>query len=750
MAGLYGGTVVPTDYSSQPTSFADSISKHFDAMYRNFPNRPKKMSALEAAQTMQIMQNMRLQRDAEFAGKSGAGAGTGEKTAGQQYLGKSLGGGGTTHSSGGHGDGEEKEHPREARSWQAAENEKNRQHEIAKWNAERESKRTGVFNQRPSGLPAQAGGSGMSSSLPTQATPATPIPVYSDMGMDTSTGYTSPGEFGETMPDVNYGGVAGTGDEVPIDFGYNPDYQAAGDAGIPTPVYGDGGGYDPGGGGGDGSTPPGEFGENGGGGYGSTPAADYGGVSTPIPNAAATPDVQATQPDSNVPQDSLGYAKGTKYIEEDQYAKLHEGEAVVPKPLNPAANPDQASTPIGDIIAALPDSKRANEMFAAPANAAGRGLATLGKQAYNDFVQPVVNAVAPTVDRFGRGLALDFPNKPGAPIPTQQAPVQVPPAEIAKNDQIINSAQAAIAKPQMDYATWAKNNPTMAGKGDALLDPAKRDAFLKSTQTTGAAQSVPGGGALPGPIIKDYAPNEQAAAQKDWSNIQKDTRPGGGGMAVHDATGGQIMRTDVLPAPAQQQKAGPSSEKELRAALGQRVLEGWQNGQMNLDETTKALKGLQDYDNSVIKGGLPGVEEKLNMRYEKDKQKAEEAFVRKQEDQVVKDRHDAYKEGMKQWSDASKIEDPHERVDRQMQLNREHFASLLPPEAQDLAKVPVSLDAFIYKSKMLARQKMMENPNDIKSKEYFASLNTPEGKKKAELEWKEMTAKRDSYLRPRR
>ena len=711
MAGFYGGTVVPTDYS-QPTSFVDSMSKHFDALYRNFPNRPKRMSALEAAQTAQIMQNMRMQRDAE-GGKSGDSG-----TAG----GMMKGGGGREKSTGATGstDVGYKEDPRDVRAWNEKQAAMNREHDFAKIKAEADAKRTGVYNT-PGGSALPVPSATQPTSGLTSVSPGVTQPAYSDNApyYGTNTPY---------LPESSGVGNISASDQ----FARSPESTEAVNAmmapSVPSAIPGAAATVQ--------SNVPGQMTSepvN----YEPNPAytaADLGGVPSPIANAAATPDVQATQPDTAVPLDS--YAKGSSYVPKKGLYELEEGEAVIPTENNPNADAfapgitgpggiwdtaKRGASAVGNFLADIPLS---------PSGVTARDTANMVSK-----IPGALNSLAPDGsgqprDAFSNyGLSATAPlmqTQSGAgagALPAVKQVAAIPPAQIAQNSKSVNAAQVA-EKPQMDYATWAKQNPTMAGKGDALLDPAKRDAFIQSMKSTGAAQSVPGGGALPGPIIKDYAPSEQAAAQSDWSNIQRDTRPGGGGMAVHDATGEQIVRTDVLP--AAQKNAGPSSEKELRAALGQRVLEGWQKGELNLDDTTKALKGLQDYDNSVIKGGLPGVEEKLNMRYEKDKQKAEEAYVRKQESERLSAHRDEYKEYTKEYNKTLHMEDPQEAARTQMQLNQGWYEKILPQGAKHLAGVPEQFENSLAILKRENYEKRKKAPNDQALIEENANYGKPE------------------------
>jgi hypothetical protein len=461
-------------------------------------------------------------------------------------------------------------------------------------------------------------------------------------------------------------------------------------------------------------------------------------------------------------------SEGKQRIDKNKLVYVHKNEAIIPAHLNPFISEDERQSAERErkmrpgMVNGIPayaegtprvetdEERAAAERAFAPGlygvKQIGNAISAIPNAIYENVQKPLESAGAkagelatramqsPSPEYMGRamqGIAAQGGSPPVPAylnkdaIPSASIPSAVAPEVVAQNNAAIAGAQAAIAKPQMDYATWAKANPTMAGKGDALMG-----GVVASPQAQAGLATLDRG-ALP-QAKPAYAPTGQG--------------PGGGTMTSYDQTG--QASTQILP--TNEERASQQPKRDLRKDIEQQISDQYYAGKLSHKDAIAGISALQQYDNQKIKGGLPGLEEKMNMRYETDQKKAEAAHARKIEDVQAKEHHELYQNLTKDWRIADKIEDPHEKVKRQMEINRDYFQAVLPPEAQQLAEVPIDPRAAIYQAKMKLKGAIVEQPDNADLRKAWITINTPAGEQEILADHQKRVALRNSYLQRNR
>jgi hypothetical protein len=83
-----------------------------------------------------------------------------------------------------------------------------------------------------------------------------------------------------------------------------------------------------------------------------------------------------------------------------------------------------------------------------------------------------------------------------------------------------------------------------------------------------------------------------------------------------------------------------------------------------------------------------------------------------------------------------------------MEINREYYQAVLPPEAQHLADVPIDPKAALYKAKMNFRKNIVDSDGAEGQvwREKWKQINTPQGEQEFLTDHQKAIAMRNSFL----
>jgi len=677
----------------------DDLSRWATLLYQNFPNRPKRMSALDAANAMKAMaeaRKIRAEADKTERGRAESAA-IGESAArsnlanakAEHYrsmpTGTPTAGAGATAA---------------ARTPVAS----------------REIERRYLYNAggRFGGLLGAEG-----------ALPATPANAQGEAAP-----VAAPTEpmYGDYSP-MDYGPAA----EGPADMGALPG-ATIDNAGMgEMDYYGGMGGLNEG------------FGEQ------QATGSDQSGAPAMLPNAALPPGTEATNPETSIPLDV--YAMGTSYVPKTGPYELEEGEAVIPAHENPA-NPNNMMSDEAAEAKFSPLLHGAKQIYNALPSAASIGGAIV--ETPGKIVNMVGNAFAnrPSTEemaanmqgRFARGGMLTDPSQKAPPIVDTKRLAEVAPEALAGTGGPVGDAayqglkavaqgkasgdgnipmptlkpfqaperRGSIPKsPEQEY--YAKN-PGVEGAWDRMQN---KPAVAESLPgTASGADGAPGLGpvlapAQVGATRMDVGPSsaEQQQAEALYSNIQlrnaTQAGVGGGGMMVHGPDG-KVLSMAALPTAAEQNISPMESAQREAIRLSEAQAA---KGVISPEEHLARLSAIQKMNAPDKMQQAMMLEEGRNRRADRNieaqndrlekmlaaKTVNQQATLGAKEQAAETKRRDKLSDSYnKSYEAIMEIDDPTERGHRMVELNKGFYASLLPPEQRHLAEVPNTFDWFLY------------------------------------------------------